>query len=140
MKNKIRIIILALFLVIFVVIFTVGLFTKDPDGDFSAVICHSVINNKNDKGKIYCYYLYKDKKDGYKYLKTKRSTNNGEYGVETRVTSNKIKNVDSMKKIEKDIEKDNKKNYQSKISCTFVDNGENVFFGTIEELKELLFD
>lgn len=59
--------------------------------------------------------------------------------METRVTTNKVKNVDDMKKIEKDIEKDNKKKFESKISCTYVDNGENKFYGTIDEIKDLLF-
>lgn len=128
------------FIVLLLIIFigAVTYYSFDPKDDFNAMICHSVLNNE-DNGHIYCYHIYATDNNHYEYIKTKRTIKKGKNGSIGRVASGKINGEKDYDKLVKNIDKDNKKNYSSLISCTYVDNGMNMYYDSTDVLKEYLF-
>ena len=138
-KNiKKRYYVLAVILILFIIsAFVVLYFSFDPSDDFNAMICNSV--TKDNNGYIYCYNIYAKDNNHYTYIETKRKIKDDKYKSFSRVKSGKINSSEDFDKLVKSLEKNNKKGYNSLISYTYVDNGENYYYDSSELMKKLLF-
>ena len=111
-----------------------------PDYDYIAIIYHSEMLGI-DAGTEYIYYIYKSPKDNnkYFYIKSKSNITIAGSGEESDVGSGALNDTNDLKSITKDIEKDSRKDSQTYISYSYVDNGNNEKLDGISELENKLF-
>ena len=111
-----------------------------PNYAYSAVIYHSEMLGI-DAGTEYTYYIYKSSTSDnkYFYIKSKSNITITGSGKESDVASGSLNDMNDLKKIMKDIEKDSKKESQTYITYSYNNNGNNEKLNSIDELENKLF-
>ncbi len=106
--------------------------------DYVAMIYHSEMVGI-DAGIEYVYYIYPNKNNTYKYIKSKSFITDTGSSKPKYIKSGKIKDKSDFEKIKKSINMDKSKSSERHINYIYTQNGERKIYTSIEELSDKLF-